>query len=1197
MLRNPETSFTLLVLLVALGGAPGLLGLRWVVPTLAQSTPPEFPLPASVPADTSVNIDGSASMTLINESLKARFEERYPGTRVNLVAGGTDAALQALLAGDLDLVAVGRDLTQAERDQGLVEVPLSREKIAIIVGAGNPFAGDLTFEQFAQIFRGEITDWSQVGGPPGPIRFVDRPVFSDTRQSLSNYSVFQEAPFQTGSNAEQVATDDTAAVVQALGTDGISYAIANQVLNRGDVKIVPMHQTLPTDPRYPFSQPRGYVYRGTPTPPVQAFLGFATSEPGQEVVKEAREQEATAVAPAAPVAPVPATPSPVLDAAPAVVAPPPRSNQPEGLLPWLALLLLGALPFLLGLFRRREAVAPVAPPLRPVPTVAPPRQIPASRIVLTPRNAEDAYAYWEAPEAHKADLKRQGGRDLKLRIYDVTDIDLDRQPAHSVQEYDVAETDQDRHVPIMASDRDYLAEIGYTTSDGRWLKLARSNSVRVPSISAAAEAAPAPVVTPVVPPVVAPIVPPPAVSVSPTVPAPAPTPVEPVIDKSAVDESTVDEPVVATPEPKTPTVPPIAAALGTGATLAAGAAAMAALAKEDDQSAVEAAKFDVGQTDLSAERLADVDTNLPDLPDGYGESRIVLMPRDPQWAYTYWDVPDQHKALLRGQGGQRLALRLYDVTDIDANSQRPHSVQQYDCDELARDWYLPIPVSDRDYLVEIGYLTPDGMWLVLARSNAVRIPPIYPSDWFEDQFITLGWEEDRRGKTFLRLIPPGRRVADTGNPIYDEIFDMAESAEAMRLAGSLYGSMQQVPASVQGSHQMESGAALSSMQASGAAISSYVYSESGAALSSMQASGAAISSFVFSAEMGQWSGKTESGVGLYTESGVGRYTESGVGMSGVGMSGLGRYTESGAGMYTMSGAGLYTESGGALYTMSGVGMYTESGVGRYTESGVGMSGVGMYSMSGVGMSGVGMYSMSGVGMSGVGMYSMSGVGMSGVGMYSMSGVGMSGVGMYSMSGVGMSGVGMYSMSGVGMSGVGMYSMSGVGMSGVGMYSMSGVGMSGVGMGYPGPISYARMSGVGLYTESGVGLYTMSGAGIYSLSGVGVPNFSGIGMSGVGFFGSMPPIRARKFWLVADAELIIYGATEPDASVTIAGRPVKLNPDGTFRFQMSFQDGMLDFPILAVAADGVQTRAVHMRFNRETPERRTNTKDEAMDQPY
>jgi hypothetical protein len=68
----------------------------------------------------------------------------------------------------------------------------------------------------------------------------------------------------------------------------------------------------------------------------------------------------------------------------------------------------------------------------------------------------------------------------------------------------------------------------------------------------------------------------------------------------------------------------------------------------------------------------------------------------------------------------------------------------------------------------------------------------------------------------------------------------------------------------------------------------------------------------------------------------------------------------------------------------------------------------------------------------------------------------------------------------------------------------------------------------------------------------------------------------------DAELIVYGATEPDANVTIGGRPIKLNPDGTFRFQMSFQDGLIDYPIMAVAADGEQTRSIHMKFNRETP---------------
>jgi uncharacterized protein len=60
--------------------------------------------------------------------------------------------------------------------------------------------------------------------------------------------------------------------------------------------------------------------------------------------------------------------------------------------------------------------------------------------------------------------------------------------------------------------------------------------------------------------------------------------------------------------------------------------------------------------------------------------------------------------------------------------------------------------------------------------------------------------------------------------------------------------------------------------------------------------------------------------------------------------------------------------------------------------------------------------------------------------------------------------------------------------------------------------------------------------------------------------------------------------------------VQLNPDGTFRIQMSFQDGNIDFPILAVAADGVQTRSVHMTFDRETPARNTNTKEEAQDEP-
>jgi hypothetical protein len=356
------------------------------------------------------------------------------------------------------------------------------------------------------------------------------------------------------------------------------------------------------------------------------------------------------------------------------------------------------------------------------------------------------------------------------------------------------------------------------------------------------------------------------------------------------------------------------------------------------QETVEAAKFELGQEDITGGTLADIDEGLADLPAGYGESRIVLLPRDPQWAYAYWDVSNEHKEELRRIGGQQLALRIYDVTDIDLEYQSPHSIQEYPADELAREWYLPIPVSDRDYVIDVGYRTVDGRWLVLTRSARVHIPPVYPSDWIEDVFITVDFAEDLRGTTKYELVPPAKKVVSVGeaagvgvngsNPIYDQIFNLVESAEAQRVVGSVR------PEQV---------------------ISSYVFP----------------------------------------------------------------------------------------------------------------------------------------------------------------------------------------------------------------------------------------SGVGLWAVPSVGAV---GAGVPNVSGL---NMSGVGISGVGFSASAVPVRPRQFWLIADAELIVYGATEPDATVTIGGRPIKLNADGTFRFQMSFQDGLIDYPILAVAADGEQTRSIHMQFERETPSRNTNTKEEAV----
>ena len=74
---------------------------------------------------------------------------------------------------------------------------------------------------------------------------------------------------------------------------------------------------------------------------------------------------------------------------------------------------------------------------------------------------------------------------------------------------------------------------------------------------------------------------------------------------------------------------------------------------------------------------------------------------------------------------------------------------------------------------------------------------------------------------------------------------------------------------------------------------------------------------------------------------------------------------------------------------------------------------------------------------------------------------------------------------------------------------------------------------------------------------------------------------REFFLNVNAEVIFYGGTDPRARVTIDGKPVQLNPDGTFRYHFIFPDGAYEIPIVAVSPDGVETRSAVLRFQRGT----------------
>lgn len=76
-------------------------------------------------------------------------------------------------------------------------------------------------------------------------------------------------------------------------------------------------------------------------------------------------------------------------------------------------------------------------------------------------------------------------------------------------------------------------------------------------------------------------------------------------------------------------------------------------------------------------------------------------------------------------------------------------------------------------------------------------------------------------------------------------------------------------------------------------------------------------------------------------------------------------------------------------------------------------------------------------------------------------------------------------------------------------------------------------------------------------------------------------RRRGFWFNVNAELIIYGATEPDATVTIGGRTIKLRPDGSFSYRFALPDGHYELPTVVIAADESESRSAGLRFSRAT----------------
>lgn len=134
----------------------------------------------------SISLAGSTSMEKLTDALAESFMDKYPEVTVTVQYSGSSAGIAAAAEGSADIGLSSRSLSREETACGMVENLVALDGIAVCVDAGNPVEG-LTKEQLAGIYRGEITNWSLLGGDDLPIVTIGREAGSGTRWAFETY--------------------------------------------------------------------------------------------------------------------------------------------------------------------------------------------------------------------------------------------------------------------------------------------------------------------------------------------------------------------------------------------------------------------------------------------------------------------------------------------------------------------------------------------------------------------------------------------------------------------------------------------------------------------------------------------------------------------------------------------------------------------------------------------------------------------------------------------------------------------------------------------------------------------------------------------------------------------------------------------------------------------------------------------------
>lgn len=255
----------------------------------------------------SLTIKGSDTEVQMVSNLAEAFSAKNPDDAVSVTGGGSSVGIAALLNKEIDLANASRPMSEEERNQakekGLTigEFIVARDGLSVIVHPDNPIK-QITLEELGKIYRGDITNWKQIGGSNQSITLYGRQNTSGT------YGFFRDLVVKDDYAASMRSMEGNQAIVDAVKVDptgigyvGVGYVKDESGAARTDIKIIPVAADAkspsisPLDAEaveqgsYPIFRP---IYQYLPAIPTKGsiaarFLEFESSTDGQDLVSKA----------------------------------------------------------------------------------------------------------------------------------------------------------------------------------------------------------------------------------------------------------------------------------------------------------------------------------------------------------------------------------------------------------------------------------------------------------------------------------------------------------------------------------------------------------------------------------------------------------------------------------------------------------------------------------------------------------------------------------------------------------------------------------------------------------------------------------------------------------------------------------------------------------------------------------------------